>query len=152
MKSTTTPWAYTHTFTRHAGARGQYPHTVRLDAGELAYFQAVAREMGLSLEAFIQGYLDDNLPGQRTHREKGHHACPATPLDFIPQGLRRRLARVAAFREMSLRELILDDLQQTIELYEADMIFQPATGGIVADEASFGCLREERAERGEAHR
>jgi hypothetical protein len=116
-----------------------WEYRVELDAEDTKHLREVARTAGMTLEAYITGFLTglpqhEGIPNQEEHRENALPTGKLLTFDFVDEDTIRRLQRVAEFVGKSFEELVSDEFESTIELYEGDMIFHPQTGEIIADD------------------
>jgi hypothetical protein len=97
----------------------------------------IAREFGMSLEAFLEKFSFERLPGQLPNRDFAEDRDENVELKVDLNALSRseiwpRLVRAAASEEMTVEEFLSEAIMDDVRACEEGMILSPKTGKPIA--------------------
>ncbi len=118
-----------------------FSRTWNLNREFRALLAPMAKEFGLTVEAFLTQWTLHKLPGQLPRRDitrdfSAPRSFKADTFQCAPATW-KRLVRAAEFSEESLEDYIWRAVMGSVECVEDDMVFSPKTGRPIGDEMEF---------------
>ncbi len=107
---------------------------VRLTAEEASEVQALADQLGLTLDALIDFYVDRKLPMRPRLKEPTMKLTRIVFQPALSPETMARLQRAAAFYEESLERFIAGSIAGAIHGAEDSMLIDPRTGELIGED------------------